>query len=292
MKIINLNDHLTNLIEKDDDKFNSEHFFQNCMIKYIQNNLAAVFKNNDNDINILVINKNGQICHFKKDLLCQKRIISIDRLSIVCSADRIFIYVEFKKKKRQRSSCNDNYLLMCFDEKLSLVATKYLDKCIEFCLMASFESQLFTITTLSIITIITSYDSNLMITGYFGQNEIAKQFYLPMKNCTQFEINEKYFIFSELETGTSYINVVIMDRITGFSKKTNIRFWYERICVFANDHILTYDDFLKLLSFYDLNGKLVDTFKIGILPKRTQLMDSNNTSGLLFFSPEKLVILF
>ena len=292
MKIIDLNEHLTNLTEKVDDKFQTEHFFQNCLIKYIQNNLAVVFKNNNNDINILVINENGKVFFSKKDLICQKKIVSIDRLSIVCSNDRIYVYVEFKKTTRKRSSLKDYYLLMCFDEKLSLIARNHLDHCIEFCLMASFESQLFTITTLNIVTILTSFNSHFLVTGVFGQNDKAKPFYFPMQEFSQFEINEKYFIFSELESDTYFFSVVIMDRNSGFSKKTNIRFWDKRICVFASYHILTYDEYSKSVSFYDLNGELIDTFKIEPLPKKTQIMDFNQKNELLFFSPEKLIILF
>ena len=73
-----------------------------------------------------------------------------------------------------------------------------------------------------------------------------------------------------------------MDRNSGFSKKTNIRFWDKRICVFASYHILTYDEYSKSVSFYDLNGKLIDNFKIDILRKKTQLMDFNQKNGLLF----------
>ena len=167
--------------------------------------------------------------------------------------------------------------------------------CISFCTIAAYDRKLFTLSMPKQTTILTTYKTDLKIEEICGQNDQLNPYYFLNESIVQFEINGKYFIFLQLNSETLYFDLVLMDRNNGNSKYVDIHLWDQRISAILINHILVYDESFKSLHFFDIDGKLLDSFNIGIFPKKTQLMDGKNGfNGLLFLAPlpEKLVFVF
>ena len=164
-----------------------------------------------------------------------------------------------------------------------------LEYVIEFFLITSFDFNLFTISVVNNITILTVYDQNIEILETKGQGNRDLPFYFPLNLITKIQVTDKHYILVVLEVDMDfYFNyVVIMDRFNGFSWRTNICLESRMLTrSYLNRFLVAYDKESTFIQLYDYNSNKIAQFKNLILENGTVLMDICQNE-ILFFDQRK-----
>ena len=285
MEIINLDIQLARILKEEEDADSLEEFEQNCKIKWFQNNFVIFYKISVSQINILQINQKSETLFKNDNFILNQDCNIIKGMAVECTKDTIYLYAVYSLTIES----NLKKCIFSFDKCLNHIRVIELEYGIEFFLITSFDFNLFTISVVNNITILTVYGQNLEILETKGQGNRDLPFYFPLNLITKIQVTDKHIILVVLEVDMDfYFNyVVIMDRFNGFSWRTNIRLESTMLTrSYLNRFLVAYDKKSTFIQLYDYNSNIITQFKNLILENGTVLMDICQNE-ILFYDQRK-----
>jgi hypothetical protein len=225
-----------------------------------KSNSFLFFYSDNNILNLLCLDKYGNILFEKRDLIKNKKIEKITRLVFFrCSQNKILFICTEEKHLNQ---INTFFNLRSFDENFNLLAEIKLDKKPNY-----FEvngENLFLVNKNEKCRTILMYNHNLEIVQTFGQeNSMLPYFFSPKTDL--FLVTNQYFIFNETliddddEDDDEYDNrVTIINRSNGLVESSfKIYEDFNYIKLYLDKFLITFNRANCFLKCYNFKGDLL-----------------------------------
>jgi hypothetical protein len=225
-----------------------------CLQPFKSNGFLFLYSDN-NILNLLCLDKNGNTLFEKKDLIKNKEIDEFIYLNCVSSPQNkiVYIFTEEKHSKQKKTFIN----LRSFDENFNLLAEIKLDKKPNYYGVNG--ENLFLLNKSEQCSTISMYNQNLEIVHKFGQENSSVPFYFSPKTDV-FLVSNQYFIINELinEDDSDHKSVSIINRSNGFVEASFTIFEdFHQINLYLNKFLITFNDDTCLLKCYNFKGDLL-----------------------------------
>jgi hypothetical protein len=212
----------------------------------------------NNMLNILCLDKNGNILFEKKDLIKNKKIEEITEVYFATSKNKktLFIYTKEKHLKQKQKFYN----LRSFDENFNLLAEIKLDK--EPGDYAVNGENLFILNKNELCRTISIYSHNLEMIQSVGQeNSTVPYFFSPKKYI--FLVSNKHFIINELIDDKYHKSVTIINQSNGLVEASfKIDEDFDQMELYLDKFLLTFNNETCILKSYNFKGDLLNSIAL------------------------------
>jgi hypothetical protein len=215
------------------------------------NGYLSLYSDN-NILNLLCLDKGGNILFEKKDLIKNKKKEEISNLIYVSTKNNKIVYIYTHENLTKPE--NELIYLRSLDENFNLLAKIKLDEePIDFDVNGE---NLFLLNKNTKFCTISIYNQNLEIFQKFGQKNSLLPFYFSSKADVFFVINQ-YFIINE-RIGEYQNSATIINRSNGLVESTfDIYEKYQQIRLYLDKYLLIFYDEICLLQCYNFKGDLL-----------------------------------
>jgi hypothetical protein len=221
------------------------------------NSFLLIYSNN-NILNLLCLDKDGNTLFERKDLLKNKNIEEFIHLYFASSKNNKMIYIGTAEKHLKQKNAFFN--LRSYDENFNLLSKIKLDKD-----PADYKvngENLFILNKNEKCCTISMYNQNLEIVQTFGQENSTLPFYFPPKKSSLL-LSNQYFIFNEPfidedDDDEDYKRVTIINRSNGLVETSFVIYEdFHQIKIYLDKFLITFDRETCFLKCYNFKGELL-----------------------------------
>jgi hypothetical protein len=226
-----------------------------------KSNTILLLYTDENILNLLCLDKDGNTLFDKKDLIKNKEIEEFTGLRFGSSSHNKIVYI-FTEEKHIKQK-NTFFNLRSFDENINLLSKIKLDK-----QPTDFKvnrENLFLLTQNEKCCTISMYNKNLEMIQTIGQENSTLPFFFPPKNDV-FLVSNKYFIFNETlideeegdEDDANHNRVTIINRSNGLVESSfKILEDFHQMNLYLDKFLITFNRETCLLKCYNFKGDLL-----------------------------------
>jgi len=207
----------------------------------------------ENVLNFLCLDKDGNILFEKKDLIKNKKIVEIPYLNFVSSKNNKIIYIWTVEKHLNQT--NEFFNLRSFDENFNLFAKLKLDKKPNY--FGINGEILFFLYKNEKCSTISMYNHNLEVIQKFGQeNPILPYFFSPKNDV--FIVSNQYFIINEPLIDDDRNRVTFINRSNGLVEVSfKILDDFRQMKLYLDKYLITFNRVNCFLKCYNFKGDLI-----------------------------------
>jgi hypothetical protein len=227
-------------------------------LRPFKSNSFLFLYSNNNILNLLCLDKDGNTLFERKDLLKNKEIEEFIHLYFASSKNNKMIYIGTAEKHLKQKNAFFN--LRSYDENFNLLSKIKLDKD-----PADYKvngENLFILNKNEKCCTISMYNQNLEIVRTFGQENSTLPFYFPPKKSSLL-LSNQYFIFNEPfidedDDDEDYKRVTIINRSNGLVETSFVIYeHFHQIKLYLDKFLITFDRETCFLKCYNFKGELL-----------------------------------
>ena len=243
-------------------------------------NFVIAFESTTNNVNILILDRQGNVLNQKSSLIHDTPIGSKNyyyfALKVSTFKDSICLYIDLDCQ----SSGKTTHAIKIFD--LTLILKTEINLGFVLKDFTIFNNNLFILSfRYGSYGTISNYDENLRNIENIGQNNVNLPYFFA-SSIEKIQVNENfYFLLIKKQ------EINIMNKNDGFVV-TKFFIYSKNICLYSNQYIITLDSLSKVY-FHDFKGKLENERKIDNLTSNHQLIGTSDEK-LIFFDPITLTL--